>query len=98
MNKLVAAAILAGFVASPAFAQSYDPSIGTGNLDSVPYQAAPPPSQGSTPYDARAQVPQGTQPHRAPAPTPLFHNGRRSPYAQYDAEGNLIDQNMPGRW
>jgi hypothetical protein len=96
MNKLVAAAVLA-VIASPALAQSYDPSIGTGNLDSVPYQAAPP-SQGSTPFDAHAQVPQGTRPHRAPAQTPLFHNGRRSPYAQYDAEGNLIDQNMPGRW
>ena len=95
MNKLVAAAVLA-VIASPAFAQSYDPSIGSGNLDSVPYQAAPPPSQGSAPYDAHAQVPQGARPHRTPAP--LLQNGHRSPYAQYDANGNLIDHNMPGRW
>ena len=97
MYKLIAAAALAGFVASPAFAQSYDPSIGSGNLDSVPYQAAPP-SQGNTPFDAHSQVPQGTNPHRTPAPAPIFRGGQRSPYGQYDANGNLIDPNMPGRW
>jgi hypothetical protein len=32
MGKLVAAAALATIVAFPAFAQSYDPSIGSGNL------------------------------------------------------------------
>src|SRR5215216_4011098 len=97
MNKIVAALALTTVLASPAFAQSYDPSVGSGNLNSVPYHAAPP-SQGSTPSDAHAQVPQGTTGQRARAPTPLFRNGHRSPDAQYDAEGNLIDQNMPGRW
>jgi hypothetical protein len=96
MNKLAVAAVLAA-IASPALAQSHDPSIGSGNLNSVPYQAAPPP-QGSTPYDAHAQMPNGAQGQRTPAPAPLLHNGTRSPYAQYDGQGNLIDQNMPGRW
>jgi hypothetical protein len=38
MKKIVlAAAALVFMVASPAFAQSYDPDIGSGNLDSAPY-------------------------------------------------------------
>ncbi len=32
MSKIVIAAALAGVVASPAFAQSFDPSLGSGNL------------------------------------------------------------------
>jgi hypothetical protein len=42
MKKIVfAAAALAVLVASPAFAQSYDPDIGSGNLDSWPYTSNP---------------------------------------------------------
>src|ERR1700680_3360849 len=36
-KTLLAAAALVFVIASPAFAQSYDPDIGTGNLDSWPY-------------------------------------------------------------
>jgi len=32
MSKIVAAVVLATVVASPAFAQSYDPSVGSGNI------------------------------------------------------------------
>jgi len=32
MNKLFAAAALAAVIASPAFAQSFDPSVGSGNI------------------------------------------------------------------
>jgi len=32
MSKLVYAVAFAGLVASPAFAQSYDPSVGSGNI------------------------------------------------------------------
>jgi hypothetical protein len=32
MNKLFAAVALATIIASPAFAQSYDPSVGSGNI------------------------------------------------------------------
>lgn len=33
MNNRIAVVVLAGVVASPAFAQSHDPSIGSGNRD-----------------------------------------------------------------
>ena len=41
MNKLVTAAALASFLVSPAFAQSYDPDVGSGNV-------APPPGYART--------------------------------------------------
>jgi hypothetical protein len=37
MKNLVAALALATLVASPAFAQSYDPDVGTGNIAHAPY-------------------------------------------------------------
>ena len=37
MKSLLAAVVLATLVASPALAQSYDPDIGTGNLDAAPF-------------------------------------------------------------
>jgi hypothetical protein len=97
MKSLFAVVALATVVASPALAQSYDPSVGSGNLNSMPYQAAPP-AQGSTPYDARAQIQQLGNAHHAPVQAPRSGTGHRSPYGQYDAHGNLIDENMPGRW
>jgi len=36
MNKLFAALALATLIASPAFAQSYDPSVGSGNVAQQP--------------------------------------------------------------
>ena len=57
MNKLIAAVALATTIlASPAFAQSYDPGVGTGNI--APQIAAPAlasPAQGS-PYSAYGAV------------------------------------------
>ncbi len=97
MKNLIAAVALATVVVSPAFAQSYDPSIGSGNLNSVPYRGNQTP-QGSTPYDANAQIPGLGRGHRANAQTPRLGRGHRSPYTQYDTKGNLIDENMPGRW
>jgi len=37
MSKIVAALA----IASPAFAQSYDPSVGSGNIASSPYRSSP---------------------------------------------------------
>jgi hypothetical protein len=51
MKNLAAGLILATLVASPVFAQSYDPDVGTGNIAPAPYAAA---VQGS---DAFAQAP-----------------------------------------
>ena len=76
MKYLVAVATLAAVIASPAFAQSYDPSIGSGNLNAWPYRASPP-AQGNTTYDARAQVPRVDSRHRAPARTPHSAAGQR---------------------
>jgi opacity protein-like surface antigen len=50
-KTLLAAAALVCVVASPAFAQSYDPDIGSGNLDSWPYTSNP-----DNPYASRAQI------------------------------------------
>jgi hypothetical protein len=97
MSKLVAAVVLAAAIASPAFAQSYDPSVGSGNLNSAPYQSDQPP-QSSNPYHALAQTPRLAKTHRAHRQTSPVGKGYRSPYAQYDTEGKLIDENMPGRW
>jgi hypothetical protein len=30
--------------------------------------------------------------------TPGCYHGRRSPYARYDQNGRLYDENLPGRW
>ena len=37
MKNLVTAVALATLIASPAFAQSYDPDLGTGNIAPAPY-------------------------------------------------------------
>jgi hypothetical protein len=98
MKKTVlATAALAVVIATPAFAQSYDPDLGSGNI--VPYYGQTNPNHGRTvrraaPSDAYARTP-----YDAFARTPrVRNNGPRSPYAQYDTDGNLIDENMPGRW
>jgi hypothetical protein len=39
MKKLLAAVFLATVLSSPALAQSYDPSIGSGNLNAAPIAA-----------------------------------------------------------
>jgi hypothetical protein len=54
MNKLLIALALATVFACPAaFAQSYDPSVGSGNLNAAPYPADLT-IQSGTPFDARA--------------------------------------------
>jgi hypothetical protein len=49
MTKLLAAVVLATVIASLAFAQLYDPSRDSGNLNSAPDQNDQPP-QSSTPH------------------------------------------------
>src|SRR5215208_4693269 len=41
MSKIVAALAIAMVIASPAFAQSYDPSVGSGNIASSPQRSRP---------------------------------------------------------
>jgi hypothetical protein len=55
MKKLLAAVAFATVVAAPAFAQSFDPSVGSGNLNATPYRGGQT-LQGGTPHDARAQT------------------------------------------
>jgi hypothetical protein len=75
MKFLAAAAVLATLVASPAFAQSYDPDIGTGNI--VPWGGSPAYSQGYQPdANASARVVPGRRQVQSPynafgAVTPL---------------------------
>jgi len=55
MKKLFAAVAFASVVAAPAFAQSFDPSVGSGNLNAAPYRGGQT-LQGGPPQDARAQT------------------------------------------
>jgi hypothetical protein len=71
---LVAAAVLATLVASPALAQSYDPDIGTGNI--VPWGGSPAYSQGYQP-DARASA--RVAPGRRQAQSPYNAYGAVTP-------------------
>jgi hypothetical protein len=41
MSKIVAALAIATVIASPAFAQSFDPSVGSGNIARSPYRNSP---------------------------------------------------------
>ena len=79
MKKLIAAVALAIAIASPAFAQSYDPDLGSGNI--VQFEA---PASQSAAQSAFAQVRPG-----APAATHRSnrHGGERvtSPYSAYGA-------------
>ena len=105
-KTLLATAALVVAIASPAFAQSHDPDLGSGNLDGTRYvgkQSAPihihrrhpvhaRTARRASPAEAYAQSPQAAFP-RTPALT-----GYRLPGAKYDADGRFIDQNSPGRW
>ena len=79
MKMLAAAVALAALVASPAFAQSYDPDLGTGNVaptsDDPAYVAAP--NQGA--FGAFARVPEGGHTSRS----------HRAAAAVYDLQGNF---------
>jgi len=55
MSKLIAAVALATLVAFPAFAQSYDPSVGSGNVNPGAYRKGQT-IQLSAPFHARAQA------------------------------------------
>ena len=83
MKMLVAAVALATLVASPAFAQSYDPDIGSGNVapraDAANYLRAPL-YRGQ--LGAFAQV---------PAPGPV---GQTFHWPHYNASG--VDRNATG--
>jgi hypothetical protein len=94
---LLAAATIVNLFASPALAQAFDPSIGSG---SIVGQAAASPQIYMGPrgpahhlrrsYDAHAQSPGAQLPDAA--------YGQRWPGARYDANGYYIDPNSPGRW
>jgi hypothetical protein len=77
-TMLLAAAAL--FIAAPAFAQSYDPEVGSGNI--APAQAAPV-YQGA--QGAYARVPTGTR-----VPGARIPGASQAPNAVYDEHGKLI--------
>jgi hypothetical protein len=60
MTKIAAALAIAAFIASPAFAQSYDPSVGSGNIVSSPYRSSPT-VPDSKPHGAYAHSPRAVQ-------------------------------------
>src|SRR5215204_1516466 len=60
MSKIVAALAIATVIASPAFAQSYDPSVGSGNIASSPYRSSPT-VPNVKPHHAYAHTPRALQ-------------------------------------
>jgi hypothetical protein len=58
MSRIVAALAIATAFASPAFAQSYDPSVGSGNIVSSPYRSNPTaPAHHAYAHSPRVQSP-----------------------------------------
>jgi hypothetical protein len=84
MKYAVAIVVFATVLASPAFGQSFDPSVGSGNLNAAPYRNNQT-AQTLSPYDAHAQVQAPSKRHLRGVQAPRF-------------DGRLIDENMPGRW
>jgi hypothetical protein len=75
-KTLLATAALVFVVASPAFAQSYAPDVGSGNLDSWPYTTNP-----DNPYADSARIgPYGAYGfapyYGGSAPAPVVRHGR----------------------
>lgn len=81
MNKLVTAVALATLIASPAFAQSFDPHLGSGNI-----VRADPGSDGSSRAQARAPRTFGAVASTRPAArllapeSALFERAKRHPH------------------
>jgi len=99
---LVAAALLA--IASPALAQSYDPDLGSGNLDAAAYASDSHAQANNRTHPVRHRTVRRASPSQAYAQVPqaVFPGapaiGYRWPGARYDAYGYYIDPNSPGRW
>ena len=67
MNRIVAAVAIAIVIASPAFAQSYDPSVGSGNIASSPYRSSPTvPNSKPTTYAHSRRAVQSPRAYTAP--------------------------------
>jgi hypothetical protein len=64
MSRIVASLAIATVIASPAFAQSYDPSVGSGNIVSSPYRSSPTPPNGTLQH-VYAQFPRAVHSPRA---------------------------------
>jgi hypothetical protein len=65
MTKIIAAVAIATVIASPAFAQAYDPSVGSGNIVSSPYRSSPTVASGK-PHHAYAHSPRAMRAYTAP--------------------------------
>ena len=102
MKKILMITAALVIVASPSLAQSYNPKVGSGNLDSAPYANIRNQVQrnNTSPIGRRA-VRQGTRYDASPAGSGVTNgsvNGYRWPGARYDEHGYYIDPNSPGRW
>jgi hypothetical protein len=92
MKTTIAAVALATLIASPAVAQSYDPSVGSGNI--APRVTAPAPRvlyRGA--HGAYAQVP-----HGAPVVGHSFNRNRRSFDPDPNIQFQLNREAEQGRW
>jgi hypothetical protein len=100
---LTTVAIVFAF-AAPALAQSYDPDLGSGNLDRAPYAS----DTGDVmdgdrmiyrrPVQRAPSKAYAQSPGEAVPPTTTFGGYRWPGAALYDEHGYYIDPNSPGRW
>jgi hypothetical protein len=104
MKRIVVAAALVFAIASPALAQSYDPDLGSGNLDAAAYATSRHTQVNNRTHPVRHRTVRRASPSEAYAQSPqaAFPGapsfGYRWPGARYDAYGYYIDPNSPGRW
>jgi opacity protein-like surface antigen len=91
MKKIFAAAAVAVAIASPAMAQSYDPSVGSGNIARNPYR-----NDLTNPHQGRA--PGWTTPYDAYAQSPVSGNGNGSPYAGGVIRRGGVGSPHPNYW
>jgi hypothetical protein len=93
MRTTLAAVALATIIASPAFAQSYDPDLGSGNIAAQ----VTAPALRSTPYvgahGAYAQVP-----HRGPVAGHSFNRNRGAFDPDPNIRFQLNRESEQGRW
>jgi len=91
MKKLLAAAALVLVATAPALAQPRHRHAGAGHADGTIINRTDPihdPAAGNTHYNPYYDY---------YAWPPGWYHGRPSPYAQYDQNGRLYDENLPGR-
>ena len=99
-KTLVAATALALMIATPALAQSFDGTVGTGNLNAWPYAGVTYPVPGQQAYSMYRRMARRGSPYAASAQVPVRAFPITPPLPQYNSQGRLIvpDQVFSDQW